>query len=140
MSVHKISDKTAFRPEMDVPPADGIDRRAIGDRLEAVKSAAADAVQGAAAFAGTIPEQVDSLAATTGRVLEEGQRAVEHGSDEALLAGAVLTTGLAMGLLVGRMPRIVVALALVPAAAMGVSLLQRRELSLRSDFERSVIY
>ena len=73
-----------------------------------------------------LPENVDRAAATTGRALGEAQRTVQGGPDAALLAGASMTAGLALGLLVGRVSRLVVTVALVPAAVLAMALVDRR--------------
>ena len=49
------------------------------------------------------------------------------GSDEMLSVGSVLSFGFAMGLLVGGASRLLVAVALIPAAMMGLTLLDRVE-------------
>ena len=50
---------------------------------------------------------------------------MESGSDEALAVGTSLSVGLAIGLLLGGANRLLVALALIPATAMGFTLLDR---------------
>ena len=54
------------------------------------------------------------------------------GSDEMLSVGSVLSFGFAMGLLIGGASRLLVAVALVPAAAMGLTLMDRVSRSRRS--------
>lgn len=111
------------------PPADETaDDATAADAgpLETMASKAAGTLDGAVELARGLPETVDRAAATTGRALGDAQRTVQRGSDAALLAGASMTAGLALGLLVGRVPRLVVAVALVPAAALGVALVDRR--------------
>jgi hypothetical protein len=75
----------------------------------------------ASAVAARLPE----AAATTRGAVEEAARRMEAGSDEMLTVGASLSLGLAIGMLVGGAPRILVALALIPATAMGFTLLDR---------------
>ncbi|HYK96247.1 MAG TPA: hypothetical protein VE011_10335 [Candidatus Dormibacteraeota bacterium] len=52
--------------------------------------------------------------------------AIEAGSDERVSAGVTLSLGLAIGLLIGGAPRLLIALALAPLAAMGLVLADRR--------------
>jgi hypothetical protein len=52
--------------------------------------------------------------------------AIEAGTDERISAGVNLSLGLAIGLLIGGAPRLLVALALAPLAAMGLVLADRR--------------
>lgn len=94
--------------------------------LDTLAAKAADTIDGAVELAHGLPETVDRAAATTGRALGEAQRTVQGGSDAALLAGASMAAGLAIGLLVGRTPRLVVAVALVPAAVLAMALVDRR--------------
>jgi hypothetical protein len=53
-------------------------------------------------------------------------RAVEKGSDERVTAGVSLSLGLALGMLIGGAPRLLIALALAPVAVMGLTLADRR--------------
>ena len=50
---------------------------------------------------------------------------MRSGSDEMLSVGSVLSFGFAMGLLIGGASRILVTIALIPAAAMGLTLMDR---------------
>lgn len=104
-----------------------------GGPLDALASRAADAVDGAAQLARALPAGVDRAAATTGRAVGEAQRTVQNGSDAALLGGASLAAGLAIGLLVGGAPRIVAGLAILPAAVLGMALADRRSGRLEPD-------
>lgn len=53
-------------------------------------------------------------------------RAIESGSDERVSTGVTFSLGLAIGLLVGGAPRPLIALTLVPLAAMGLVMADRR--------------
>lgn len=53
-------------------------------------------------------------------------KAIESGSDERVSTGVTLSLGLAIGMLIGGAPRPLIALALVPLAAMGLVLADRR--------------
>ena len=75
--------------------------------------------------AGSVAAALPEAAATTRQAVDEAARRIESGSDEMLTAGTTLSLGLAIGMLVGGAPRILVALALIPAAAMGMTLLDR---------------
>jgi hypothetical protein len=63
----------------------------------------------------------------TRQAVEEANKAIQGGSDEALMAGTTLSVGLALGLLLGGANRLLVILALIPAAAMGFTLLDRSQ-------------
>ena len=89
---------------------------------EAVRDAA-DTVRGVANEAvARLPE----AAATTREAITDARRAIDSGSDETLSAGTLVAFGFALGLLVGGANRLLVMLALVPAAAMGLTLLDRQ--------------
>ena len=60
------------------------------------------------------------------QAVEDANKAIQSGSDEALMAGTTLSVGLALGLLLGGANRLLVILALIPAAAMGFTLLDRQ--------------
>jgi len=89
---------------------------AARDVAGTVLGAASDAVA-------RLPE----AAATTRGAVEEANRAMRAGSDEMLVAGTTLSIGLAVGLLIGGASRLLVVLAVVPAAAMGFTLLDRSQ-------------
>ncbi len=73
----------------------------------------------------TVANRLPEAAAQTRAAVDEAARRIETGSDEMLTAGTSLSLGLAIGMLIGGAPRILVALALVPAAAMGLTILDR---------------
>ncbi|HKG56544.1 MAG TPA: hypothetical protein VKA85_04810 [Candidatus Limnocylindrales bacterium] len=73
----------------------------------------------------TVAARIPDAAATTMAAVDQAARRIETGSDEMLTAGATLSLGLAIGLLIGGASRILVVLALIPAAAMGMTLLDR---------------
>lgn len=85
-----------------------------------------DAMESARNVADELAQRLPEAAATTRSAVEDAARRMEAGSDEMLTAGTTLSLGLAIGLLIGGAPRLLVALALVPAAAMGMTLLDRR--------------
>jgi hypothetical protein len=85
------------------------------------KDVANDVAERASAVAARLPE----AAASTKGAVEEAARRVEAGSDEMLAIGTSLSLGVAIGMLIGGAPRILVAIALIPATAMGFTLLDR---------------
>lgn len=76
--------------------------------------------------AAEVATQLPSVAATTRDVMEQAAQSMETSTSETLMAGTTLSLGLALGLLIGGANRILVALALLPAAAMGATLLDRQ--------------
>ena len=98
------------------------------DTEEAAKDVAAttrDVANEVADRASAVAARLPDAAATTRSAVEEAARRMEAGSDEALAVGTSLAVGLAIGLLLGGANRVLVALALIPATAMGFTLLDR---------------
>jgi hypothetical protein len=89
-------------------------RETVGEAADTVRGVAAD-----------VAARLPDAAATTKSAIVEADRQMRAGSDEMLSAGTTLAFGLAVGLLVGGANRVLVALALIPAAAMGVTLIDR---------------
>lgn len=87
--------------------------------------------------AGTVAAHLPEAAATTRAAVDEAARRIETGSDEMLTAGATLSLGVAVGLLIAGASRILVVLALIPAAAMGLTLLDRNGRGVRAATRRA---
>jgi hypothetical protein len=107
------ANETTTRPRS--PTDDGRDIAAT------TREVASEVADRANAVASRLPE----AAATTRGALDEAARRMEAGSDQMLAVGASLSLGLAIGMLVGGAPRLLVAIALIPATAMGFTLLDR---------------
>src|SRR4051794_6641742 len=86
----------------------------VADAADTIRSAASDA-------ADRLPE----VAAATRSALVEVDRQVEAGSDELLTVGTALSFGLAAGLLIAGANRLMVLTAFLPAAVLGLRLLDR---------------
>jgi hypothetical protein len=97
-------------------------RGLVGD-LPANARQVADA---AGAAAGEVANRLPAAAATTREAIDEASRQIEAAPTDVLVAGASLSVGVALGLLLGGSPGVLGALALIPAAAMGATLLERR--------------
>jgi hypothetical protein len=76
--------------------------------------------------AGEVASRLPAAAATTRDAISTAQMRMESTSDEMLTNGTMLSLGVALGLLLGGSNRLLVALALIPAAAMGATLIDRR--------------
>ncbi|MEP6638134.1 MAG: hypothetical protein ABJC39_02195 [Chloroflexota bacterium] len=94
-------------------------------RTAAIGGAVSDAAGTVRVAAGDAVSRLPDVAATTRSAIEDANRQMRAGSDEMLTMGTVLSFGFALGLLVGGGGRLLVAGALVPAAAMGITLLDR---------------
>ena len=58
--------------------------------------------------------------------VDDLMRAIETGSDQQVTAGVSLSLGLAIGMLLGGAPRLLILLALAPVAVIGLALADRR--------------
>jgi len=86
----------------------------IADAAGTIRSAASDAA-----------ERLPEVASATRSALLEVDRQVEAGSDEVLTVGTALSFGMAAGLLLAGANRLLVLSAFVPAALLGLRLLDR---------------
>ena len=100
---------------------------------EGVRGLAADLSQragemgeGARQVAGEVANRLPAAAATTREAIGMANRQIEAAPTDVLVVGTSLSIGVALGLLLGGSNRLLVATALIPAAAMGATLLERR--------------
>jgi hypothetical protein len=94
-------------------------------RANAIGGAVSDAAETARGVAGDAVSRLPDVAATTRSVIEDANRQMRSGSDEMLTIGTALSFGFAVGLLVGGANRLFIAAALLPAAMMGLTMLDR---------------
>ena len=87
------------------------------------------AVAGARDAIGSVSRQVPDVARASRAAVDDMFRAIETGSDERVSAGVTLSLGLAIGMLLGGAPRLLILAALAPVAAMGLVLQDRRKRS-----------
>lgn len=99
--------------------------RGNGGSTPKPREVATDVAQGVRDAAETVAARLPEAAATTRAVVDQAARRIESGSDEMLNAGATLSLGFALGLFIGGANRILVVLALIPAVAMSLTLLDR---------------
>ena len=76
-----------------------------------------------------VSRQVPDVAKASRKSIDDMFRAIETGSDERVSAGVTLSLGLAIGMLLGGAPRLLILAALAPVAAMGLVLQDRRKRS-----------
>ncbi len=74
-------------------------------------------------------QQMPEVARVSRGLMTDALRAIEQGSDNTLTAGATLSLGLAAGLLIGGAPRLLILVALAPAAAIGLQMVDRQKTS-----------
>jgi hypothetical protein len=76
-----------------------------------------------------VSRSVPDVARASRAAVDDMFRAIETGSDERVSAGVTLSLGLAIGMLLGGAPRLLILAALAPVAAMGLVLQDRRKRS-----------
>ena len=74
----------------------------------------------------TVARSVPDVARSSRTLMEDAMQGIERSSDERVAAGVTLSLGLAVGMLIGGAPRLLTALALLPVAAFGLVLMDRR--------------
>jgi hypothetical protein len=72
-------------------------------------------------------QSMPEVARVSRGLVTDAMRAIEQGSDNTLTAGATLSLGLAAGLLIGGAPRLLILMALAPAAAIGLQMVDRQK-------------
>jgi len=80
-----------------------------------------------------VGRQVPEVARASRAAVDDMFRAIESGSDERVSAGVTLSLGLAIGMLLGGAPRLLILAALAPVAIMGLVLQDRRKKSTRAN-------
>ena len=94
----------------------------IGSTVADAAGTAAGTIQSVASDAA---DRLPEVASATRSALVEVDRQVEAGSDEMLTVGTALSFGLAAGMLLAGANRIMVISAFIPAAVLGLRLLDR---------------
>lgn len=96
-----------------------------GDRLSGATGAAANMAGAAADAAGEVAARMPALTERGLTAFDDVNRRIQAGTDATLATGTAVSFGFAAGLLIGGANRILVALAMVPVAMMGLTLLDR---------------
>lgn len=97
----------------------------VRHRVAVMGEAVSMAAGNAAAAAGDAASQLPVMAGNARAALVDANRQIRGGSDEILIVGGALSFGFAMGLLFGGANRLLVAAAMLPAASMGLTILER---------------
>ena len=105
-------------------------RSANGDdaRSDAVQSAMQDVRGALEGVSRSVPE----VARVSRTAVDDLFKAIETGSDERVTAGVSMSLGLALGMLIGGAPRLMIVIALAPVVAAGLVLADRRTRSGRN--------
>jgi hypothetical protein len=113
------SDVTTAREKSHTRGSNGGDIAAGRETVQAAVHEVRGAIVG-------VGRSVPGVARVSSSAVRDLFRLIERGSDERISTGVTLSLGLAIGMLVGGAPRILVALTLAPLAAMGLVLADRR--------------
>lgn len=107
-----------------------------GEGVAQTARAVADTVAGAA---GDVSARLPDVAQSTKEAFNEANALVHRGSDETLRVLGAASIGLAIGLLVGGANRLLVIVAMLPAALIGATLVERSDpgLAVSAGRERS---
>src|SRR5947207_1265371 len=73
-----------------------------------------------------VARSIPDVARTSRTLMEDAMQGIERSSDDRVAAGVTLSLGLAVGMLIGGAPRLLTVLALIPVAAFGLVLMDRR--------------
>ena len=76
-----------------------------------------------------VSKQVPQVARASRGAIDDLYKMIDSSSDERVTAGVTLSLGLAIGMLLGGAPRLLILAALAPVAAMGLVLQDRRKRS-----------
>jgi len=114
------TETTVARPTSTRPR--GGDGGGVSGNAEAVQAAYREVRNAMQGVSRSVPE----VARVSRGAVDDLVRAIETGSDERVSAGVTLSLGLAIGMLVGGAPRLLIALALAPVAIMSLVLADRR--------------
>jgi len=90
-----------------------------------MSATAKDVAANVSSTAREVAARIPDAANATGYQLTKANELIQRESDEVLSVGATLSLGLALGLFLGGANRILVILAMIPAAAMGYTLFDR---------------
>jgi hypothetical protein len=99
--------------------ANGGDPAGNAEAVQAAVREVRNALQG-------VGRSMPEVARVSRGAIDDLMRAIETGSDQQVTAGVSLSLGLAIGMLLGGAPRLLIALALAPVAIMGIALAERR--------------
>lgn len=95
-------------------------------RIGEVAGGMVGVMENARGVAQNVASQFPTAADTTRQIVDQASRQMQSSSDDMLMVGSALAFGVTLGLFLSGSNRLLVATALVPAVAMGATLLDRR--------------
>ena len=94
--------------------------------VQSTRRSSKTAVIDARAALRDLGDAMPGIARASRGLMTDAVHAIERGSDDRLAASATLSLGLAIGMLIGGAPRLLIVLALAPAAAIGLQIVDRQ--------------
>lgn len=108
------------------------------DAAEGLAGTARQVVDSVAGAAGEVTARIPDVAQTTREAFTEANRMVHGGSDETLRLVGAASVGFAVGLLVGGAHRALIVAALIPAALIGTTMIERHDVPAGTSAGRRV--
>ncbi|HEU4673184.1 MAG TPA: hypothetical protein VFS32_09820 [Candidatus Limnocylindrales bacterium] len=109
----------------DETTMNGGDALTNGGARMSPRAMAGDLGSRASDLASQAPAAMNSAVESAAGMLNESTAAMQASPDEVLAIGTALSTGIAIGLIIGGAPRLLIGAALIPSAAMGFTLMSR---------------
>jgi hypothetical protein len=111
---------------MDTPAAKAAREGEVHEGISAARETIRVATMQVGDAVDSVRTSLPEMAKASRELAADALQRIEAGSDQQISAGATMSLGLAIGMLLGGAPRILIALALVPVAAIGIVMLGRR--------------
>ena len=122
MTKDMLMDKPATKDVPEGKVQEGTVHEGINAARDTIRSATVQVGDAVDSVRATLPE----VARASRELASDALQRIEAGSDQQISASATMSLGLAIGMLLGGAPRLLIALALVPVAAIGIVMLGRR--------------
>ena len=113
-------------PTPDAMTDDDDARRSTNRRIGEMAGGVVGVMDNARSVAQDLANQLPGAAETTRQVMNQASEQMRSSSDEMLIVGSALAFGVSIGLFVSGSNRFFITAALIPAAAMAATLLDRR--------------
>jgi hypothetical protein len=111
--------------EVDAAASDGTSEVTGSGPLDTMKETAREAAGTVRAVAGTAAERLPSAVAQAQSTVDDTARVLNQWPDQRLVVGTSFSIGLGVGMFLSGTNRLLVAVALIPAAAMAATLMGR---------------
>lgn len=118
---------SAYDPTTGMASATGTSTTDTEGDGQGIGQTARQVAEGVAAAAGDVTARIPEVAQSARGAWEEADRIVHEGSDSTLQLVGAASVGFAVGLLVGGAHRLLVILSLIPAALIGITMVERMD-------------